>query len=72
VPVTHTLANDFVSLIDAINRGVLLVDAAPRSKLTQDIADLVPVVVGELAVEKPVPKGFLRGFLSRKVADGTT
>jgi pilus assembly protein CpaE len=74
VPVTHTLANDFVSLIDAINRGVLLVDAAPRSKLTQDIADLVPVVAGgDLVPEKQAaPKGFLRGFLSRKVADGTT
>jgi len=73
VPVTHTLANDFVSLIDAINRGVLLTDAAPRSKLTQDIADLVPVVAGgEVATEKPAQKGFLRSFLSRKVADGTT
>jgi len=73
VPVTHTLANDFVSLIDAINRGVLLTDAAPRSKLTQDIADLVPIVAGgDVAVEKPAAKGFLRGFLSRKVADGTT
>jgi len=73
VPVTHTLANDFVSLIDAINRGVLLTDAAPRSKLTQDIADLVPIVAGgDVQVEKPAAKGFLRGFLSRKVADGTT
>ncbi len=73
VPVSHTLANDFLSLIDSINRGVLLVDAAPRSKLTQDINDLVPIVAGgELFIEKAAPKGFLRGFLSRKVADGTT
>jgi pilus assembly protein CpaE len=72
VPVAHTIANDFVSIIDAINRGVLLVDAAPRAKLTQDIADLVPVVSGDNGAEKPRPRGFLRGLLTRKVADGTT
>jgi pilus assembly protein CpaE len=71
-PIAHTIANDFVSIIDAINRGVLLVDAAPRAKLTQDISDLVSVVGGKAAAPKAAPKGFLRGLLSRKVADGTT
>ena len=70
-PVAHTIANDFVSLIDAINRGVLLVDAAPRAKLTEDIANLAPLLDGEVAGDKPRAKGFLRGLLSRKVADGT-
>ena len=70
--VAHTIANDFVSIIDAINRGVLLVEAAPRAKLTQDIADLAPIVSGESGVDKAAPKGFLRGLLSRRVADGTT
>lgn len=72
VPVAHTISNDFVSIIDAINRGVLLVEAAPRARLTQDIADLAPIVSGEAPVEKAAPKGFLRGLLSRRVADGTT
>jgi pilus assembly protein CpaE len=71
VPVAHTIANDFVSIIDAINRGVLLVEAAPRAKLTQDISDLVAIVGGETVVEKARPKSFLRGLLSRRVADGT-
>lgn len=71
VPVAHTISNDFVSIIDAINRGVLLVEAAPRAKLTQDISDLVSVVSGEVAVERAPAKGFLRGLLSRRVADGT-
>lgn len=71
VPVAHTISNDFVSIIDAINRGVLLVEAAPRARLTQDIADLAPIVSGEAPVEKAAPKGFLRGLLSRRVADGT-
>lgn len=72
VPVAHTISNDFVSIIDAINRGVLLVEAAPRAKLTQDIADLVSIVGGEPVVERERPKGFLRGLLSRGMADGTT
>ncbi|MEO5770318.1 MAG: AAA family ATPase [Polyangia bacterium] len=71
-PVAHTITNDFVSIIDAINRGVLLVEAAPRARLTQDIADLVSLVSGELVADKAAPKGFLRGLLSRRVADGTT
>ncbi len=72
VSVAHTISNDFVSIIDAINRGVLLVEAAPRAKLTQDIADLAPVLNGDVPSEKERPKGFLRGLLSRRVADGTT
>ena len=41
-PLTHTISNDFILLIDAINRGVLLADAAPRAKITQDIEGLIP------------------------------
>ena len=72
VPVAHTISNDFVSIIDAINRGVLLVEAAPRAKLTQDISDLVGILGGETVADKAAPKGFLRGLLSRRVVDGTT
>lgn len=71
IPVAHTISNDFVSIIDAINRGVLLVDAAPRARLTQDIVDLAPVVLGQGQVDKARPKGFLRGLLTRRTADGT-
>ena len=31
-PLTHTISNDFVQLIDSINRGVLLSDVAPRAE----------------------------------------
>jgi len=73
VPVAHTISNDFVSIIDAINRGVLLVEAAPRARLTQDIADLASVVNGGAAAAAPQTKGrFLRGLLGRRTANGTT
>jgi pilus assembly protein CpaE len=72
VPVAHAISNDFVSVIDAINRGLLLKDAAPRAKLTQDIDGLVPLVAG-LRRDQPVRKRFLSGlFGNKKVADGTT
>lgn len=72
LPVARTICNDFVSVIDAINRGVLLLEAAPRARLTQDIIDLAPLVVGETAKPAAVAKGFLRGFLTRRTADGIT
>jgi pilus assembly protein CpaE len=72
VSVSHAISNDFVSVIDAINRGLLLKDAAPRAKLTQDIEGLVPLVAG--LRREPQRKRFLSGLFggNKKVADGTT
>jgi pilus assembly protein CpaE len=64
VPVARTLANDYASLIRAINRGVMLTDEAPRSQLTADIEGLVPLARGIHA--KPSPKGLLSGLWPRK------
>jgi pilus assembly protein CpaE len=73
VAVSHAIANDFVSVIDAINRGLLLKDAAPRARLTQDIQGLVPLVAGSRRTDAP-RRSFLGGLFggSKKVADGTT
>jgi pilus assembly protein CpaE len=65
VPVTHAISNDFVSVIDAINRGLLLKDAAPRAKLTQDIQALAPLVSGPSKVEGQ-RKRFLSGLFGKK------
>jgi pilus assembly protein CpaE len=71
VQVSHAIANDFVSVIDAINRGLLLRDAAPRAKLTQDIQGLVNLVAGSRRGEGP-RRSFLGGlFGGKKVADGS-
>ena len=71
VPVSHAIANDFVSVIDAINRGLLLRDAAPRARLTQDIQALTTLVAGSRRDQAP-RKSFLGGlFGGKKVADGT-
>jgi pilus assembly protein CpaE len=71
VPVSHAIANDFVSVIDAINRGLLLRDAAPRARLTQDIQGLTMLVAGARRGEAP-RKSFLGGlFGGKKVADGS-
>jgi pilus assembly protein CpaE len=72
VPVAHAIANDFVSVIDAINRGLLLKDAAPRARLTQDIQGLVGLVAGSRKDQAP-RRSFLGGLFGggKKVADGT-
>jgi pilus assembly protein CpaE len=72
VPVSHAIANDFVSVIDAINRGLLLRDAAPRARLTQDIQGLTMLVAGSRRNEAP-RKSFLGGlFGGKKAADGSS
>jgi pilus assembly protein CpaE len=70
VPVSHAIANDFVSVIDAINRGLLLRDAAPRARLTQDIQGLTALVAGSRRDQAP-RKSFLGGLFGKKVADGS-
>jgi pilus assembly protein CpaE len=68
--VAHTLANDFPSAIGSINRGVPLQSLAPRSKLTKDIEDLVPLLVDR---KKPVRRqGFFKNLLSRRSENGAT
>jgi pilus assembly protein CpaE len=70
-PVAHTLDNDFASVIDAINRGLLLEDAAPRAKLTRDIQDLLPLVSPAAKSVTTERRSFLGGlFGRRKVAHG--
>jgi len=54
-----TLANDYASAMDAMNRGVLLGQVAPRSKLTADIARLAALLSG---ITPPVRVGFLRSL----------
>ena len=51
--------------IDSINRGLLLQDVAPRSKLTRDIEALAPLVAGQQTRAESRRPGFLRGLLSR-------
>jgi len=70
-PVAHVICNDFVSVIDSINRGMLLVDVAPRARLTQDIEGLATLLAGErkeVRIRRPSLLGSLFG--GKKVADG--
>lgn len=62
VPVDATIANDFPTVIKAINEGALLVDIAPRAEVTRDIRGLVPLIRGE----PPPQKGGLLSKLGRR------
>jgi pilus assembly protein CpaE len=69
MPVAHALGNDFASVIDAINRGLLLKDAAPRARLTQDMQGLLPLLAGP--GEPPARRSFFGGlFGGKKAANG--
>jgi pilus assembly protein CpaE len=68
VRVAHTLANDFPAAIGSINRGVPLQSLAPRSKLTKDIEDLVPLLVERNKSTQRL--GFFKSLLSRRSDNG--
>lgn len=70
-PLTHTISNDFLVLIDAINRGLLLTEIAPRAKITQDIEGLIPHLLPERA-PRLRRQSLLGTLFGKKVADGTT
>ncbi|OGQ80780.1 MAG: hypothetical protein A2289_16110 [Deltaproteobacteria bacterium RIFOXYA12_FULL_58_15] len=67
MPVEVLVANDFAALIKSINRGVLLADESPKSRLTKSIDGIVPLVRGvpEVAARR---RGFFGGLLGRKAA----
>jgi pilus assembly protein CpaE len=71
LPVAHVLGNDFASASGAINRGVMLQEAAPRSALTRDIEALAGVVAGQESQEPRRSRSFLQGLWTRKGTDGT-
>jgi pilus assembly protein CpaE len=68
LPLAGTLSNDFHAAISAINRGMPLQSVAPRSRLTRDIEQLVPLLVE--ASPNGAKAGFFRNLLSRKVDNG--
>ncbi len=69
VPVSATLANDFAPLIRAINRGVLLRDEAPRSRLVTDLGKVAAMLRGE-GGRADGRGGVFSLFARRAVADG--
>jgi pilus assembly protein CpaE len=70
-PLTHTISNDFLLLIDAINRGLLLTEVAPRARITQDIEGLIPHLLPDRA-PRLRRQSLLGTLFGKKVADGTT
>jgi pilus assembly protein CpaE len=67
LPVAHTLSNDFAAAIESINRGLLLYDIAPRSKLTKDIELLAPLLSGQPPAGARRTGGFFRSLLSKRI-----
>jgi pilus assembly protein CpaE len=62
LPPSALVRNDFVSLIRAVNRGVMLFDEAPSSKLAQDLELLASNIAGKN--NAPVRRGMLASLFS--------
>jgi pilus assembly protein CpaE len=64
--ISHTISNDYSSLIRAIHAGRLLGETAPRARVTAEVRRLATLVAGgELAEKAPAPSGFLRNLFGR-------
>jgi pilus assembly protein CpaE len=70
--VSCTLANDYRAASAAVNRGVLLGEAAPRSKLNQDIEQLANRIAGVTTERRPSFFGSLFGRGPKAEAEGTS
>lgn len=70
VPAEVTIANDFAAVIKTINRGVMLSEEAPRSRLTKNIADLTPLIHGQRSVHIRRTGIFGAMFARKTVTDG--
>lgn len=46
LPVAATLANDYASLVDAVQKGAVVPESAPRSPLTRDLSSLADALAG--------------------------
>jgi pilus assembly protein CpaE len=69
VAVAATVANDYPTVIRAVDRGQLLLDEAPRAQVTRDVENLV-AVLGHVrpAAGENHKRSFLHRFFSSKVA----
>jgi pilus assembly protein CpaE len=67
VSITGVLSNDYATAMAAINKGALLRDTAPRSRLTQDLQRLA-VAVGGAGMQKK-GSGFFRNLFGQKKTD---
>lgn len=70
IPVAATIANDYPTVIRAVNRGQLLLDDAARAQVTRDVEGLAGLLGhAKPAAQAPTGKrSFLKRFFTSKVA----
>jgi pilus assembly protein CpaE len=62
--VAAQIANDFPTVMGAINRGDLLSEVSPKARVTEDMSRLVGVALGE--EEEPEKKGVFSNLFAKK------
>jgi len=68
LPVAGSVSADFATVIHAINRGAVLVDEAPSSRVAKEVRALATLVTG--AVAGPKRRSLLARWLGKAVAHG--
>lgn len=60
------VSNDYPTMVRAINRGLLLLECAPRTEIAEDVRGLVAWALG--APKAPVHHGFFHALFHRRAA----
>jgi pilus assembly protein CpaE len=69
VPVQAAVANDYQTVVKAINRGRLVRDVSPRARVVEDLARMARLIGGAPATRERRNGGFLRGLFARGAAE---
>jgi pilus assembly protein CpaE len=64
--ISGSVANDFPTVMEAINKGLLLEESAPRARVTENIGDLVTLIAGQQDDVAPEKKNVFAGLFSRR------
>jgi pilus assembly protein CpaE len=72
LPVAATVANDYPSVVKALNKGVLLAQQAPRAPVTRELDALAGLVgASDAAVEHAPRSSMLQRFFATRLNHGT-
>ena len=69
-PVAARVSSDGATVMSGINRGALLMEIAPRARVTEDIGELVTVTLGK-NVGRPQQGGIRSLFAKRRTTSGS-
>jgi pilus assembly protein CpaE len=71
LPVSAMVSNDYPAVVRAVNKGVLLMEQAPRAQVTRELEGLVSLLVRATPQSGAERKSLLQRFFAPRLSHGT-